>query len=92
MFLTGITVNLILAAFNLLPIPPLDGSHVMKYLLPPAWSLAYQRVGRYGLIIIYIVLFAGMSLLNFWLAPADLLAETLMRGIARYVLPWPYAM
>ncbi|HMF87871.1 MAG TPA: site-2 protease family protein, partial [Gemmatimonadaceae bacterium] len=35
----GVFLNWILIVFNLLPIPPLDGSHVMKYLLPPAWSL-----------------------------------------------------
>ena len=34
MMLIGVTINLLLAFFNLLPIPPLDGSHVMKYLLP----------------------------------------------------------
>ena len=36
MLLYGILINLALAAFNLIPIPPLDGSHVFKYLLPPA--------------------------------------------------------
>ena len=51
----GILFNLLLAIFNLLPIPPLDGSHVMKYLLPPAWSLQYQRAGRFGLLIVFAV-------------------------------------
>ena len=32
----GVRLNLLLIAFNLIPIPPLDGSHVMKYLLPPS--------------------------------------------------------
>src|SRR5947209_14163916 len=41
MFTLGIMINLVLASFNLIPIPPLDGSHVVKYLLPPAWGLAY---------------------------------------------------
>jgi len=35
MLLYGILINLALAAFNLIPIPPLDGSHVFKYILPP---------------------------------------------------------
>jgi Zn-dependent protease len=51
----GVLFNLLLAIFNLLPIPPLDGSHVMKYLLPPAWSLQYQRAGRFGLLIVFAV-------------------------------------
>lgn len=51
----GVLFNLLLAIFNLLPIPPLDGSHVMKYLLPPAWALQYQRAGRFGLLIVFAV-------------------------------------
>jgi Zn-dependent protease len=51
----GVIFNLLLAIFNLLPIPPLDGSHVMKYLLPPAWALQYQRAGRFGLLIVFAV-------------------------------------
>jgi Zn-dependent protease len=56
MMLYGVLINIVLAIFNLVPIPPLDGSHVMKYLLPPAWSLQYQRAGRFGLIIIFALL------------------------------------
>ena len=56
MMLYGVMINIILAIFNLVPIPPLDGSHVMKYLLPPAWSLQYQRAGRFGLVIVFAVL------------------------------------
>jgi len=66
----GIWINLILAAFNLLPIPPLDGSHVFKYVLPPAWALSYERISRFGLLIIYALLFLGGPLLTWWLYPA----------------------
>ena len=49
----GVYLNWILIIFNLLPIPPLDGSHVMKYLLPPAWSLQYTNFGaRFGFLIL----------------------------------------
>ena len=44
----GVQLNAVLIAFNLIPIPPLDGSHVMKYLLPPAWALRYMQFGRMG--------------------------------------------
>src|SRR5687767_16019798 len=43
---------------------PIYGSHVMKYLLPPAWSLKYQELGRYGLIILIVMLSFGRGLLD----------------------------
>ena len=66
----GIVINLVLAIFNLLPIPPLDGSHVMKYLLPPALSLRYQQLGRYGFLILIAMLWFGAGVLTMWLRPA----------------------
>ncbi|MBA2688012.1 MAG: site-2 protease family protein [Gemmatimonadaceae bacterium] len=69
MFRYGIYINLLLAMFNLLPIPPLDGSHVAKYILPPAWALSYQRVGRYGMLVLIAMLTFGRPVLNFWLSP-----------------------
>lgn len=48
----GVIINLLLAFFNLLPIPPLDGSHVVAHLLPAGWRDGYRSLGRYGLIIL----------------------------------------
>ena len=45
----GVLVNLVLAWFNLIPVPPLDGSHVFRHLLPPRLAVLYQSVGRYGI-------------------------------------------
>ena len=84
MFLFGIVVNISLAAFNLLPIPPLDGSHVFKYILPPAWSLAYQRIGQHGLLILIAMLTLGRPILNLWFAPA-MAAQGVALGL---VGPW----
>ncbi|HSH45897.1 MAG TPA: site-2 protease family protein, partial [Longimicrobiales bacterium] len=53
----GILLNLILAVFNLLPIPPLDGSHVLYHLLPASVRDDYQRLGRYGLGILLVLVF-----------------------------------
>lgn len=48
----GIFINLILAFFNLIPIPPLDGSHVLYHFLPSGLRGRYREMGRYGLLII----------------------------------------
>ncbi len=91
MFLTGITVNLVLAVFNLLPIPPLDGSHVMKYLLPPRWALSYQRLGGYGFLILMVLLTIGRPLLTAWMAPVDIVRGWALRLIFPYLLPNPWS-
>ena len=65
----GIGLNTLLIAFNLLPIPPLDGSHVFKYLLPRPLALQYERFGRFGLIALIALLAWGERFLYAWLAP-----------------------
>lgn len=57
----GIFINLILAYFNLIPIPPLDGSHVLYHLLPPAVGARYREMGRYGVTLLFltVVVFPG---------------------------------
>jgi Zn-dependent protease len=73
--------------FNLLPIPPLDGSHVLKYLLPPAWSLQYQKVGQYGIIILIVLLYVGAGLLNVWMKPAYLGFVYLVQPVVHFIVP-----
>lgn len=90
MLVFGIQLNVILASFNLIPLPPLDGSHVMKYLLPPAWSLSYQRLGRYGLILLFLLISFGRPLLMMWFAPAFALISTLQRSVSSFILPNPW--
>ena len=57
MFLVGVQVNAVLAFFNLLPLPPLDGSGILTGLLPPAAAARYQQFGRYGFAILLALIF-----------------------------------
>ena len=49
----GILLNLILAFFNLIPLPPLDGSHVLYHFLPRGWREPYRRFGQYGILALF---------------------------------------
>jgi Zn-dependent protease len=86
----GVLVNLTLAVFNLLPLPPLDGSHVVKHLLPPAWALKYQELGRFGILILMALLWFGGGLLSRWMAPAYLVNGALEQAFGRFLLPAPW--
>jgi Zn-dependent protease len=88
----GVIINLSLVAFNLIPIPPLDGSHVFKYLLPPAWALNYQRLGAQGLLILIVLLTFGRPLLNLWFAPVFFLETLVSRVVMPYLIPSPWTM
>jgi Zn-dependent protease len=88
----GVIINLSLVAFNLIPIPPLDGSHVFKYLLPPAWALNYQRLGAQGLLILIVLLTFGRPLLELWFAPVFFLETMASRVVMPYLIPSPWTM
>ena len=52
-----VQLNLTLAAFNLLPIPPLDGSRVMTWLLPTGVREAYAALERFGILLVLLVIY-----------------------------------
>ncbi len=56
----GILINCGLAWFNLLPIPPLDGSHILAGLLPRDLAIKYEQLGRYGMIFVLVLVAAGV--------------------------------
>jgi Zn-dependent protease len=86
-FRYGIFLNLILVVFNLLPIPPLDGSHVVKHLLPPRIAAQYTRIGMYGMGILMLLLIFGGSVLDKLLWPAVAGYTVLISLVGRYALP-----
>lgn len=53
---TFIAINLFLALFNLLPIPPFDGSHIVEGLLPGSAARAYERLRPFGMILLFALL------------------------------------
>lgn len=92
MMFMGVAFNLVLAMFNLIPIPPLDGSHVMKWLLPPAWSLRYQAFGKYGILFLLVLLYAGRPFFDFWMKPVIALTNAAFQWVLPYFLKSPYAV
>jgi Zn-dependent protease len=87
MMVIGIRINLMLIAFNLIPIPPLDGSHVVKHLLPARLAVRYQQVGAFGLVILIALLAFGGRLLDAWLYPAMIVGAYLIGWVRPYILP-----
>ncbi|OYX04953.1 MAG: site-2 protease family protein, partial [Thiotrichales bacterium 32-46-8] len=75
MAIAGISINLILIALNLLPIPPLDGSRVLTALLPNQLGWQYNRLEPYGLLILIGLMVMG------WLTPLIMPLFNLFKGL-----------
>ncbi|MGH7466748.1 MAG: site-2 protease family protein [Longimicrobiales bacterium] len=69
----GLIINLVLAFFNLIPIPPLDGSHVMYYLLPARLGMRYRELGRFGMLILLGLMLLAPNVLRTFLWPVTVL-------------------
>ena len=52
MFYGGVYLNIVLAVFNLIPVPPLDGSHVVASLLPDRLADQYRNIGFFGIFVV----------------------------------------
>ncbi|MCZ7526025.1 MAG: site-2 protease family protein [Acidimicrobiia bacterium] len=53
-------VNLFLGVFNLLPIPPLDGSALLERVLPREWLPGWYRFRPYGILVLFLLIFSGL--------------------------------
>lgn len=56
---SALEINLLLAIFNMLPIPPLDGSSVLAGLLPERFAAMLDRLRPYGFVLLYALMFSG---------------------------------
>ena len=57
----GVLINIGLAVFNLLPVPPLDGSNILAGMLPPRLAQSFMQHSTYGLIILVLLLVSGAA-------------------------------
>ena len=62
MIVFGLVINLILAFFNLLPIPPLDGSKILMGILPPEYEAPLMQLQRFGPFLLIAIIFIGRAL------------------------------
>ncbi len=76
----GISINLVLAMINLLPIPPLDGSRILTGILPSYWAWQYNRLERYGFILLLVLLYT--KILNVILEYPLFIAQKIFFSIA----------
>lgn len=72
-------LNIVLVIFNLIPIPPLDGSHLFKYLLPRELRPGYEKLGRSGAG--FIVLIIAINIPGIWR-----IVSTMIVGLADFLL------
>ncbi|MFA5779587.1 MAG: site-2 protease family protein [Elusimicrobiota bacterium] len=75
----NVQINLVLGVFNLIPIPPLDGSRIVSAFLPAQIAYKYNQLERYGIFIIFFLLSFGF--LNFLWLIVNILQRLLFMGV-----------
>lgn len=73
----GVLVNLVMLAFNLFPIPPLDGGRVMTSLLPHRYAYKFAQIEPYGFFIVMALVL--LKVLYFWMVPVMTAAHAVLK-------------
>jgi len=86
MMFWGMYLNVVLACFNLIPIPPLDGSHVLKQILPPAAGMRYRQLYGFGIVPILLVVWLLPGVINVFMWPGMQLLDVALRLVSPFRL------
>lgn len=78
----SVSFNIFIAAFNLLPVPPLDGGRIVTSLLPAKHSYQFSKIEPYGILIVLILWFTGIA--RYIIVPIQLLIKLI---ISMFLLP-----
>ena len=87
MLFWGMYLNLVLACFNLIPVPPLDGSHVLKQILPPAAGMRYRQLYALGIVPILLVMWLLPGVIDAFMWPGIKLLGLALQVVAPLRLP-----